>query len=272
MKKMISVIGACLILQLARAGRVDTIAVFSAGMKKDIKCVVISPDSYNATKKFPVVYLLHGYSGSYRQWITLAPQLKDKADELQILIVCPDGGYGSWYFDSPVDSSFRYETFVSAELIYFIDHHYKTIADRNHRAITGLSMGGHGGLFLSIRHKDVFGNAGSISGGVDIRPFPNNWDLKQRLGDTTCCKQNWEKYTVINVADDLKNKDLHIIFDCGVDDFFIGVNRNLHRKLLDMKIDHDYIERPGAHTAAYWKNSIDYQLLFFRKAFDLVSN
>ncbi|HEU4574877.1 MAG TPA: esterase family protein, partial [Chitinophagaceae bacterium] len=78
-----------------------------------------------------------------------------------------------------------------------------------------------------------------------------------------CCKQNWEDNTVINVADNLHPGDLKIIVDCGVDDFFLQVNRALHQKLLAMKIDHDYTERPGAHNAAYWKNSINYQLLFF---------
>jgi S-formylglutathione hydrolase FrmB len=129
-------------------------------------------------------------------------------------------------------------------------------------------MGGHGGLYLAMKHKNLFGAAGSTSGGVDIRPFPNNWDLSKRLGDTINFKKNWEENTVINLADSLKNNELHIIFDCGLEDFFLQVNRNLHNKLVIMKIDHDYIERPGGHNKVYWKNSIDYQLIFFSKFFD----
>ncbi len=269
MKKFTILFVALIYSNLLIAGSVDTIAVFSASMQKDIRCVIVKPDSYTKNNnKFPVVYLLHGYSGSYNQWVSLAPQLKNKADELQIIIVCPDGGYGSWYFDSPIDSSFRYEMFVSKELVSFIDKNFLTVADANHRAITGLSMGGHGALYLAIRHNDIYKAAGSISGGVDIRPFPNNWEIKKRLGDTICCKQNWENNTVINQVSNLKNGDLALIIDCGVQDFFIQVNRNLHQKLLDLKIDHDYIERPGAHNNAYWKNSIDYQLLFFKKVFN----
>jgi S-formylglutathione hydrolase FrmB len=268
MKNVILIVATWMVAHVACAGEADTISVYSAAMKKAVKCVVIKPSGYNSSQnKFPVVYLLHGYGGTYRQWITLAPQLKNKADEYQMLIVCPDGGIGSWYLDSPVDSSFKYETFVTRELVPYIDQHYKTIADKGHRAITGLSMGGHGGLYLAIRNKDVYAVAGSTSGGVDIRPFPNNWDLKKRLGDTLCCKANWEKHTVINVVDSLKNKELKLIIDCGLEDFFLNVNRNLHRKLMDLKIEHDYIERPGAHNNAYWRNSIDYQLLFFKKAF-----
>ena len=268
MKNIMLILVTCLMVHCASAGEVDSITVFSTAMKKEVKCVVIKPSGYNtAANRFPVVYLLHGYGGSQRQWITLAPQLKNKADEYQMLIVCPDGGIGSWYLDSPVDSSFRYETFVSRELVRYIDQHYKTIPDKEHRAITGLSMGGHGGLYLAIRNRDIYSAAGSSSGGVDIRPFPNNWDLKKRLGDTLCCKANWEKHTVINLVDSLRNRDLKLVIDCGLEDFFLNVNRNLHRKLMELKIDHDYIERPGAHNNAYWRNSIDYQLLFFRKAF-----
>ncbi|MHA4809878.1 alpha/beta hydrolase [Flavitalea flava] len=253
---------------VASAGQADTILVHSLSMKKDVKCVIIGPKGYRQSKtSLPVIYLLHGYSGSYAQWPGLAPQLKDKAEEMKVLFVCPDGGYGSWYFDSPVDPAIRYETFISKELINYIDSHYKTVPDRRHRAITGLSMGGHGALYLAIRHKDLFGAAGATSGGVDFRPFPDNWDLKKDLGDSACCWTNWEKNTVIHAVDALHNGDLKLIFDCGADDFFLDVNRNLHRKLLEKKIDHDYTERPGGHNSGYWQNSIDYQLLFFRKYF-----
>lgn len=251
-----------------KAGQTDTISIRSVIMNKDIRCVVIRPDPRKSKgKRFPVVYLLHGYSGSYNQWPKLAPQLPARADELQMIIVCVDGGFSSWYFDSPVDSTYRYETYVSREVVEYVDKAYPTLADREHRAITGLSMGGHGGLYLALRHQAVYGAAGSTSGGVDIRPFPKNWDLAQRLGDSTCCYDNWNRNTVINLVDSLKNGALAIIFDCGTQDFFLGVNRALHEKLLGLKVDHDYTERPGGHNSKYWQNSIDYQLVFFSKYF-----
>ena len=245
----------------------DTIRVHSTAMNKDIKCVVIRPRHAATGAHWPVIYLLHGHSGSYAQWPATAPQLQQDADQMGILFVCPDGGYDSWYFDSPIDPSVRYETFMSKELIPYIDTHYPTLSDRGHRAITGLSMGGHGALYLAIRHKDLFGAAGATSGGVDFRPFPNNWGLKKDLGDTAINKANWENNTVVHAVDDLQNGQLALIFDCGTSDFFLTVNRNLHQKLLDKKIDHDYIERPGGHNGAYWRNSIDYQVLFFEKFF-----
>lgn len=258
----------------AKAGVVDTISTYSKAMRKEIKSVVILPESYaDTSQRFPVVYLLHGYSGNYSHWVLIAPQLKELADQYKMIIVCADGGYRSWYIDSPIDSTIKYETYITKELVTDIDTRYRTHTNRWSRAITGLSMGGHGGLYLGIRHKDIFGAAGSMSGGVDLRQYTASWDLKEKiLGDTICCKQNWETHSVINVINDLKNGELNMIIDCGVDDFFIGVNRALNQKLLRLKIDHDYIERPGAHNREYWTNSIDYQLLYFHKIFNAHHN
>ncbi|MBS1601474.1 MAG: esterase family protein, partial [Bacteroidetes bacterium] len=106
----------------AFAARVDTILVHSGAMNKDIKCVVIQPEHAPTTKtstnstRFPVVFLLHGHSGNYAQWPATAPQLKKEADDLGILFICPDGGFDSWYFDSPIDPTVRYETFMTKEL------------------------------------------------------------------------------------------------------------------------------------------------------------
>ena len=186
--------------------------------------------------------------------------------EKGIIFVCPDGK-NSWYWDSPKNKDYRYETFVSSEMINYIDKHYKTIADRRGRAITGLSMGGHGALWNAIRHKDVFGAAGSTSGGVDIRPFPKNWLMSEQLGTIEENRQVWDDHTVINQVDKLQNGDLALIVDCGEADFFLDVNKNLHNRLLELKIDHDFITRPGAHNGEYWNNSIDYQILFFSKFF-----
>ena len=242
-------------------------------MKKNIKCVVITPDSYTLDKgmqvDYPVVYLLHGYSGDFSNFVRKIPAIKKQADELQLILVCPDGDFGSWYFDSPVDSSKRYETYIYKEITGFIDGHYRTIKNRHGRAITGLSMGGHGGLFIGFRHPDFYGACGSMSGGVDLLPFYNQFEIKKVLGDSVTNNKYWKDYSVINVVENYNKKDsLAIIFDCGVDDFFYKANRQLHEKMLKLKIPHDYIERPGSHNWDYWSNSIQYQLLFFRDYFN----
>lgn len=253
------------------AASVDTVSIYSNAMKKAYKCVVIKPSSYKKSKDpFPVVYLLHGHGGWYANWIIRVVELKEHADKYQLMIVCPDGGFNSWYLDSPVDSTVRFETYVGKEIPDYIDANYKTIKDRKGRAITGLSMGGHGGLFLGFRHAERFGACGSMSGGVDLQPFKKNWQISQKVGDTILHAANWENYSVINLIEKPVKDSLAIIIDCGTEDFFYAVNNNLHQKMLKLKIAHEYIERPGQHNWPYWKNAVGYQLLFFRNYFTAI--
>jgi S-formylglutathione hydrolase FrmB len=186
--------------QFTFAAKVDTVQTYSASMKKNIKAVLITPDGYGAGKSYPAVYILHGAGGDYANWITKAPGLQQYADQYQMIIVCPDGNVTSWYFDSPVDPEWKYETYVATELVNWVDKNYKTIKDRKARAITGLSMGGHGALYLSFKHQDVFGAAGSMSGGVDITSFPLNWNIAKRLGDYDKYPQRWKDNTIVNMT------------------------------------------------------------------------
>lgn len=256
----------CCFAMTVQAARVDTVMVKSPSMKREVKVVFVVPDKVLDKKACPVVYLLHGHGGNAQNWLKVKPELPQIADEKGIIIVCPDGK-NSWYWDSPKDPSYRYETFVSSELVKYTDENYATIPDRKARAISGFSMGGHGALWNAIRHKDVYGAAGSMSGGVDIRPFPKNWGMSKQLGEYADNKEVWDSHTVVNQLDKIENGDLALIIDCGEDDFFLEVNKDLHKRLLDKKIDHDFITRPGGHSGPYWNNSIDYHILFFDKFF-----
>lgn len=271
MMKNKSILAGILLIFVAmgmRAAQVDTVMVESRAMNKGVKVVYVVPGKVlgGQAQACPVIYLLHGYGGEAKSWITIKPELPRIADEKGIIFVCPDGK-NSWYWDSPLNPAYRYETFVSSELIEYTDRHYQTVASRQGRAITGLSMGGHGALWNAFRHKDVFGAAGSTSGGVDIRPFPQNWEMSRQLGEFAANKKRWDEHTVINQIDKIQNGDLAIIFDCGESDFFLEVNKDLHKRLLGRGIDHDFITRPGVHNLSYWNNSIDYQILFFEKFF-----
>jgi S-formylglutathione hydrolase FrmB len=250
-----------------KAAKVDTVETYSDAMHKKIKAVVITPDGYEQGKEYPVVYLLHGAGGNYKQYISLNPGIAKWADYYHLMIVCADGNVTSWYFDSPIDPAWKYETYVSKELVAYIDKNYKTIKNRTGRAISGLSMGGHGAMYLAFRHQDVYGAVGSMSGGVDFRPFPKNWDIAKRLGSYAEYPDNWEKNTVTNLLYLLTPNSLSITFDCGTEDFFFKVNQELHEKLLERNIPHDFTARPGAHTSQYWANSINYHLLYFNQYF-----
>jgi S-formylglutathione hydrolase FrmB len=268
MKSLLTVFFTTLVA-ISSAATVDTVSIYSNAMHKSIKCVVIKPDSYKKKKnRYPVVYLLHGHDDYYWGWVKKVPDIKKYADQLQLIIVNPDGGYNSWYFDSPIDSGSQFETHISKEVVGYIDKHYRTITNRKHRAICGLSMGGHGAFYIALRHTDLFGAVGSMSGGVDIRAFHGNWQIKEKIGDIKTHADEWNNRSIVNMIENYPADSLSIIFDCGINDFFFEVNRQLHKKMLELKIPHDYIERPGEHNWPYWKNAVEYQLVFFRKYFE----
>ena len=248
------------------AKQIDTINVYSQSMKKKIENVIILPHYYDQQTQFPVVYLLHGYSGNHKSWLQIHSGLPDLATRYGIIIVCPNG-QNSWYWDSPENPEMQYETYIAKELVSYIDNNYKTLKNKKGRAITGLSMGGHGGLWLGFRHTETYGACGSTSGGVDIRPFPGNWEISKSLGSYREHPKRWNEHTVITQLHRIQSGAPAIIIDCGTEDFFYEVNETLHKKLLYNKIQHDYITRPGGHDGTYWKNSIEYQLLFFNLFF-----
>ncbi|GHE23136.1 hypothetical protein GCM10017764_01040 [Sphingobacterium griseoflavum] len=247
----------------AHAAKVDTVSVFSARMQKAVKTVVVLPEQQQIQS---VLYLLHGYSGNYSNWVNNVSSLKDLVDQYGYVVVCPDGGFDSWYWDT-TDDNYKYETFITKELIPFIEDRYTVGNQRVNRGITGLSMGGHGALYLAFRHQDLFAFAGSTSGGVDIRPFPENWNMKQRLGTYHENKKVWDDHTVIELTHLVQAGNLQLFIDCGTDDFFFAVNNKLHEKLDYLRIPHVYLTMPGKHDWNYWSQSIAYQMAFFEQCF-----
>ena len=248
------------------AQRVDTVKIHSKAMDRDIYNVIVTPAQYNDAYAMPVVYLLHGHGDDHTKWVNQTqPRLPQLANQYGIILVCPNGEQ-SWYFDSYNNPKNQFETYVSKELIEYVDKNYKTIRSPHARAITGFSMGGHGALWLAFRHQDVFGACGSLSGGVDFRAFPNNWHIKDHLGEQKDNKERWNNSTALSQIDKIK-PGLSIAIDCGTEDFFYPCNVALHEALLEKKIPHDYTIRPGGHNHSYWRNAILYQLIFFTEHF-----
>ncbi|MFU2508784.1 alpha/beta hydrolase [Pseudoalteromonas sp. ASV78] len=240
----------------------------NTGIEKPI--TIVLPAHYNAKEKYNVIYVLHGFSGDHSDWTTLT-NIAELADQYNVIVVNPDGNYGSWYLDSDINKQSQYETYIAKDVVNFIDSNYATRRAKQGRAITGLSMGGFGALHIAINHQDTFVAVSAMSAGVDVRPFAAEFDLAQVLGDYATHKQKWYDIAIINnlhqlAAGNTRWKktadDLAIMLDIGVDDFFIEQNRALHKALLAMRIRHDYVERPGAHDWHYWQKVIPYQFLF----------
>jgi putative tributyrin esterase len=271
---------ACLLLSAtaARAARVDTLSIPSAAMHKTYRAAVVLPASYAKNKKasYPVLYLLHGAYGHFSDWLKSPADkqlLHRLADQYNLIIVNPEGETFSFYLDSPVKADSQFETYLTREVIPAIDQAYRTVRDRKGRLITGLSMGGFGAMYLSARHPDLYGAAGSMSGALELSsanrrftPDELAWRTKNLLPIMGSEEQNpafFSANSVVNMADQLHRNGLPLIFDCGVDDGLIDINREMHRRLVYNHTLHDYTERPGAHTWAYWQAALPYQVLFF---------
>lgn len=258
------------------SAKVDTIMVNSIAMNKNFKTAVVLPNSYAKSKiSYPVLYLLHGAYGHFSDWLKNTPNknlVKNLADQYDLIIVMPEGEKYSFYLDSPINKGSQFETFITKEVIGAVDASYRTIADKRARAITGLSMGGHGALYLSAKHPELFCAAGSMSGAVDMSVMLDRQSSAQVIelmqpvfGEESNNRKLYEKHAVLRMIDTIKVNQLPLILDCGVDDFLIEPNRELHRQLVYNKVAHDYTERAGAHTWEYWENALPYHLLFFSK-------
>ena len=261
----------------ARAARVDTLAIASAAMHKTYRAAVVLPASYakNKQARYPVLYLLHGAYGHFADWLKNTPdkQLVARlADQYNLIVVLPEGETFSFYLDSPVSADSQFETYLTKEVLLKIDQTYRTVATGKGRVIAGLSMGGHGALYLAARHPDLYCAAGSMSGALDLMSFNRKLsptEAAQRaalwapiLGSETVNPERFAANSVLSLVDQLHRNNLPFIIDCGVDDGLLESNREVHRRLLYNHTPHDYTERPGAHNWDYWQTALPYQVLF----------
>lgn len=266
---LLSIVAAMTAIVAGAVASVDTISVTTSYIVSPAKCVVALPDSYleeDDTTHYPVVYLLHGFGDDHRYYASKTP-LDELATQFGVIIVCPDGR-NSWYWDSPIDTRMQMESYITLDLVPAIDSRYRTIASPASRAVNGLSMGGHGALWLAMRHPDVWGNAASMSGGVDITPqrFHKKWTMAKRLGTYESNPQRWKHHSVKYLAETLPVdtlRQVNMMVKCGTEDFFYTVNCDLDAVLNTRKIPHTYITGPGNHSWDYWKDALVTIMNFF---------
>jgi S-formylglutathione hydrolase FrmB len=138
-------------------------------------CIYLPPGYVSSGLRYPVLYLLHGGGGDQADWVTHG-HVRSDMDKLvrsdprkALIVVMPDGRDAQWY-DS-YDRSIQNERYFFDYVIPYVDRHFRTIADRAGRAITGLSNGGYGALHFAAKRPDLFVAAGSMSGNVGGRSF-----------------------------------------------------------------------------------------------------
>lgn len=243
----------------------SVVQIPSPRMNKTFNALVVTPEEYaTGDNRFSTMYLLHGYSGDYMTWSTVAP-IDEYADKYRIIVVCPDGNFNSWYVDSPVRQDSKFESYIVSDVVAFVDKNFRTWSSDRGRAIIGSSMGGHGAATILAKHCDLFCGAGSISGIMDLSEFPTQWDISAVLGHYRNNTSLWKENSFLTLCEKLAGRNKALILDCGTADFALTGNRKTHEKLLAIGIPHDYYERPGSHTPEYIRRNIEFHVLYFSR-------
>jgi putative tributyrin esterase len=277
MKSTLPLIFVFLFASFLGYGKSDTIQILSTKTGIHYKAVVVTPKSYDSgDQRYPTLYLLHGGVGQFSDWtkqISNKNLIQELSDQYGFIIVMPEGEKFSYYLDSPVDTKSQFDSYISKDVVGIMDSNFRTIAKKEGRAISGLSMGGFGALYISANHPDLFFAAGSMSGAIN--PDMKGWKLPQEamqnignafagiLGSKEEFPNRYQEVSIINRIGIYAEHQIRLIIDCGVNDFLIEPNRELHRRLVFEGISHDYIERDGGHSWPYWENALPYHMLFF---------
>jgi S-formylglutathione hydrolase FrmB len=233
------------------------LVINTANLPKPNNVVVILPENYRKAK-YPLVFMLHGWSGDQNQWKTTA-DLHYYANKYGFIIVCPDGLYDSWYIDNRIDKKINYEKYFFDDLYNEIVKTYKV--DTSNVFITGLSMGGFGAITYFTRHPGLFRAAASTSGILDITKFKGKWGMDKVFAS----EEDYNMYSPINNIYRLENINKKILIDCGEQDFAYKVNEAFYSKCKEMNIPAVFYSGEGNHSHSYWKKSVARHFDFFYK-------
>ena len=248
------------------SARVEAVKFESKLVGKLLPYNVVLPPLYDAPQsratKYPVLYLLHGLGGSSGDWVSARAHLAAYAAQYRFIIVTPEGADG-WYTDSATVPTDKFETYILEELIPDVERRFRTLTERDARAIAGLSMGGYGALKFGVKHPHRFALAASLSGAFHAASWDANDPsllafVKPSIARTYGALDSPTRAAndLFKLFDNLPPERIptlpYIYFDCGTEDFLIGSNRALSELLLRRKIPHEYRQLPGAHSWPYW--------------------
>jgi len=207
--------------------------VKSESMNREVGYNIYLPPSYESSKdrRYPVVYYLHGASGSEKSAYegAVVQRLICEGKLGDVIYVFPNGGHFSKYRDWD-DANVKAETFIIRELIPYIDKTYRTIATREGRALTGWSMGGDASLRFAFKYPDMFCAAATVSAAID-------WGASADDPDTIFAhsKRNVEK---------IRDR-IGLMLVVGEGDELFAPHQRLTPHLKDLKIEHDFRSYPG---------------------------
>ena len=269
---VVLVLLSCFVSGYSQAGKViESLKFESKLVNYPVEYSIYLPADYETSaRSYPVLYLLHGYSDDETGWIqfgeanTIADKGIANGDFSSCIIVMPDGKV-TWYCNS-FDGKDPWEDMFIKEFIPYIEKQYRIRSQKEFRAIAGLSMGGNGALFLSMRNPDLFSSCVAMSAGTFTdeeilsddtydRYFGNIYGPKSK----DAVSAHWKAYSPFYLLDGVekeKLKSIRFYIDCGDDDFLYKGNSALHVKMRDLGIPHEYRVRQGGHEWGYWRTGL----------------
>ena len=252
-------------------GNVEQIWYRSGATGKDRRLSVYLPAAYDGKKKFPVLYLLHGSGGDENAWLELGKtarimdNLIARGEAVPMIVVMPNGNIGVQaapgetpdnlafrpVMSNEIPSSYKNGTYEASfgEIVSFIDSRYKTVRNRQSRAVAGLSMGGFHSLYISLNHPDLFSWTGLFSAGL-VPQFTSELDVysnreaKLRAYQKKGCNLFW--------------------IAIGKEDFLYDVNADFRTELDALGFPYEYHESSRGHLWCNWRQ---YLLLFAPRLF-----
>jgi len=252
-------------ISAAANGRVETVRFQSKLVNTILPYNVILPADYqtSTTTRYPVLYLLHGLTGHYSDWVART-NVADYAATYRMIVITPEGNDG-WYTDSTIGTG-KYEGYILKELIPDVQQRYRTIEARYGRSIAGLSMGGYGAIKFGLKSPATFIFAASMSGVFNVtrlteKETPEPWVDSLKLfgpaGSET--RRANDPFEMIEKVTPARVSALpYFYFDCGTEDSLLifHSNRELAALMLEKKIPHEYRQLPGDHSWAYWDRQV----------------
>ena len=234
----------------------------SSALSRTMKYRVLVPQGYERSeKRYPVLYLLHGLTGDYKDWTTRT-NLAEYTRTLSLIVVMPDGE-NQWYTNA-ADGTAKFEDYITTDLPSDVVSKYRTVNSRYGRAIAGLSMGGYGALKLALKRPAQFSVVGAFSGAFGVTR-PGGYE--KAIGAV-----EGERLTKIFGATDSDTRKLNDVFalsaamkptaapyiyiDCGTADSLITENREVVAALHKAGVAYEYHEIAGAHSWDYWDRRI----------------
>ena len=202
-------------------------------------------------ERFPVLYLLHGFPGRPLAFIqtvemgVVEDALTARGGAQPLILVMPFGSTGTF---SDKEWANAWGTFVTRDLVRYVDAHYRTIATRAARGIGGLSEGGYGAINLALHHPRLFSVVESWSGYEKPDPLRSIFGAHLQL-----LARNDPMLDLRRVAPELRRQHTYFWFYSGTEDHFRAQNRAFAAELSRFRIPHRFFESYGGHNWALWR-------------------